>query len=317
MHSYNHIDSPGLSGLVLELVANVVEINGRGVLLLGTGKSSSSVLLTLLYQDTFIVADDWCNAIKINRIWGPSIRRYQKIQYPARPPEESYELFEKHELSEVLATAWKFTNGEIANTLGQYFRQIPTLSLDLEQLGIFPAREDYPETVATKKAQSLREIRLTSHFIDTIAQRVAHKAWVRIDAILFLVDGLIKADYIKDFFEAYQNQLQETFGKRVKDCYQYLSQTLFDKSAGSPRQRTIYLEKDPEKQQWLATFGWLSDTRGHDWRHLLQNTEVPLYFAFYYDNFLEKVRAIHDCIEPPYRIYDQREISLKYIDEEY
>jgi hypothetical protein len=304
------------SNLILELVANVLEIKGHGVLFLGSGKSSSSILLTLLYQDTYLVADDYCSITKINPIWDPPLRSYKRIQYQAQPPEESYEIFEKYELNEVhiFATAWRVMNGEIRGTLGTYLRQIPTLHLELEQLGIFPPRDDYPETIPAKKAQKLREIRLTTHFIDTIAQRVAHKFWAHIDAIVFLMDGLIKAADIKWFLEANQDRFQEEVGDQTRDCYRYLLQTFFNKSVENSKQNTIYLEQDPQKRNWLATYCWLFDTRGHDWRALLQNTDISLYFAFYYDNLLEKVRAIHDCLSP-YRIYDQREISLKYITE--
>ena len=44
----------------MKIVGNVIEVKGSGILLLGSGKSSLSILLTKIFNDTYLVADDYC-----------------------------------------------------------------------------------------------------------------------------------------------------------------------------------------------------------------------------------------------------------------
>jgi len=44
----------------MKLVGNVIEVKGSGILLLGSGKTSLSILLAKMFKDTYLIADDYC-----------------------------------------------------------------------------------------------------------------------------------------------------------------------------------------------------------------------------------------------------------------
>ena len=273
----------------LKLVGNVIEVKGRGVLLLGTGKSTASLFLTLLHDDVFLVADDYCYVLNypVHRLrWEP----------------ES-EAFISREASEMVATAADYPpTGQVGNSLWGYLaREGKEEQARLRQaLHLIPWVEH--RTTEDFRTQLRRKIQLESYCIDSITQRPtpAHKACAKIDYIFFLHPNPLPVSKLDELLRA--NRLEHA---RRWQCY--LMDTLFEGDTAAPKRNTMHTETVTPQKFMLGALGRLLDDRGDDWRVLLQNPDVSFTFAFYYDNLLEKVQEIYRRIEPPPRLCDGEE----------
>jgi len=274
----------------LKLVGNVIEVKGRGVLLLGTGKSCASLFLTLLYEDVFLVADEYCYVIR---------HPTHRLRWEAKQ-----EVFLPYETDELIATAADYPpTGRMGPSLGGYARAFKEQWSQLEQLFKIPPWEAPNPTAIGIQRNLLRNLRLRSDHIDSVAQRLtpAYKACTKIDYIFFLLPAPFTARRLE--------HLLKTDGLKQGDraWTRYLPDTLFDPFSGEPWKNCLYQEPNPEGKVVLGTLMRLEDERGDDWRVLLPLPDVPFIVGFYYDNFLEKVQEIYRLITPLPRIHDHEE----------
>jgi len=299
-----------------QAVGNAVEVKGSGVLFLGTGKSSNSVFLTLLYKDTFLVADDYVELIYI-----PYLLRYFPKKHTFE--EEEYKTYHREVTSELIATATsRITTAKLRNDLISFTPYYEVSSSKMKQkflasnFGIYNSPLD--------------NLRKSSKYIDTITQRVSHKEWTKIECVIFLIDFVWELSFLEGLIVQYfDKRYSKVRGlddknraiKEQKRISQYLFRKFFNirGKTATPKKNTYIIEEDFKLRGILMDILRLFDNRGDDWRRFFdKNSKLQFMVFFYYDNPIDKVRAIYDAIEKvvPERIIDQNELSIRWQEEE-
>lgn len=262
-----------------KLVANVIETKGMGVLFLGSGKSSLSVFSVMKYEDVYLVADDYTYIIT------------QKFSYPILGLD----------LLNLYATATpKIPIGKIRNNI-----LVLAPSDQYEQM--YQQKEMFLKDIFNIENTESDEIRKSSYYIDTIAQRVAHKNFSEIKYVFFLLnetDPGIILDFINRFNYEYKiNDLNKQ--RMIRDLIRELYNKLKEKKIISINE----LYNDNQKKIILR-FLRIFDNRGDNWLDFLEyNDKIKLYLVPFYPNLMNKVNLIYEIIKniKPISILDPKE----------
>lgn len=289
---------------VYKLVANVIEIKGMGVLLLDTGKSSLSVFTILKYPETYLIADDYTYIIT------------QSFNYPVKDLN----------LLNLYATATqKVPIGKLRNNL---LTLSPSTGLEdpyveenkflEENFNIKYVREEkrYLGEITEEELKKvwidkLRDtLRKTSHYIDTIAQRVAHKNIVEIKYVFFLQTKKDIGTLIS-FTNTLLNRLKIDDSEYIKKIREFIIDFYLKLKEDKIIEITNF--SDPKKNILLNFFRITSGGVGENWLPFIEgNNHLRLFVMYSYDNLIEKVEKLYNTIEKinPVPIRDPKEERL-------
>jgi hypothetical protein len=265
----------------LKVVGDVLEIKGQGILLLGNpGKSTTSVMACLKYSDTSLVADDYCWIYIMD-----AERKYNRQ-------------------IELLATAHpREETGVIRNNLNML---------------LYSEEEDLANKYfGIGTTDPMDKLRRRTHYIDTIAQRVAHKEWTKIDYIIIytwtrFADLYVIMRYIRDKFPNIEEEKANKMIQYLNNVFNWFDPDepdLFKK--WKSKTNSYYLETDPKKRRGLIDFCRMKEDRGSNWAQAIKDSNVPFYIFYYYDNIMDKLRDVYTLISPIKPIYDSHQEVLE------
>lgn len=283
------------------LVGNAVDLKGNGLIFVGDGKSSTSVFLTLLYKDVFLVADDYTDCLLVT-----DIDRFV--------PEDVIEseagrcvAFREQLVNEVISTASREACGKLRMNLYAFVQEG-------EQ-----HQEFYAKNFGIRNSK-LDELRKESRYIDTITQRVAHKEWMKANYIIFLLSYIFSWDHFLGLLDEYYTTHKIEDKEERKQIGDYLAQKFFTikNNVATPRKNSYITESDPEWIDVLLYFVRSIDDRGDNWEGLFDGTQLKFMVFLYYDDIMAKVREIYEIIPKAVvkAILDYREQSIKFRPEE-
>lgn len=274
---------------VYKLVANIVEGRRRGILLLGgPGKSTISKYLILMDKDFYLVGDDYCDIISLN------IRRLVETREVIPDPMLDQVIISHvtDEVQEILGTANpREPTGKVRNDIG------------------FEDQDIFEKKFRIGRKKPLDKLRRKSYYIDTIAQRVAHKFWTKIDYVCFFTGwGKLNPYELRDYIEIHYPDISKE--KRSEIGLYLWDKFHLPNTTNEVKKDTYFLESDPEKKSWLLDLCRNMDNRGHDWTEFLKNTNIPFYIFFYYTDPYYKAMDITSIIVDELPIIDPQQQHL-------
>jgi hypothetical protein len=275
----------------IKLVSNLLEIKGQGVLLLGSGKSTTSLYLTYHHDDVFLISDDYCYIRKINNS-DLTVFKGAPTEYP--------------KLGTFRSRLW-----DLAYSIGYAMGLRRTPETDYFDRGTHDMIKIY---FGLESSNKLDWVRITSEAIDTITQRVAHKPWAPLDCVVFLIARTDVEPRIKPYLEV----LQMSSRPEEREAYRYLSDVFYQD--GAFKQNTHYVESSPSDHPVLFAIlhlidGRLTKAACNDFFNFFKETGISVILFFWYNNLIQKFQDLYNVIPsrkssvmlPEHRILDSEE----------